>query len=359
MLQSALDDENFAGGGEIALTFQSEREYFEGYPELYHEWQYAIVRALSKGWSVRHLCRLNKNVQRSLRLVNQILDWTNYSGAYSLYYFDKYGIDFPPYEIILVNGKGAILGFAADNYKEIDAGLYLDEAEAVHMIERYVGQMFLNVEPLIKILNQEEYFELNPAKDRKSGNHLLSMQDLSFLTVPYPLMEKYLRISIPNEEERAIHLKRIADTLQSFHRDIKHYKMRHIYPMRAFEALVTNGKYHNNVFYRPTGEDVREHLLHLLELLNTYEKFEIALVDENKYKPLSKAQCDIKGDHTIVISVMPKNEWDHKVELISITEGTIVNAFQQHFDDWWDRINPVHRDKAFVISWIKEKLDLL
>jgi hypothetical protein len=273
-----------------------------------------------------------------------------------LYYFDKYGIDSPPYEIILVNGKGAILGFAADNHKEIDAGLYLDEIDAVSMIEKYVGQMFLNIEPLIKILSQEEYFELNPAKDRKSGNHLLSMQDLSFLTVPYPLMEKYLRISIPDDAERRIHLRRIADTVRSFHRDIKHYKMRHIYPIRAFEELVANGRYYSNFYYRPAGEDVREHLLHVLELLETYEKFEIALVDENKYKLLNKAQFDIKGDHTILIGVMPKRETDHKVELIAITEGTIVNAFQQYFDDWWERINPVHRDKAFVISWIKDKL---
>lgn len=359
MLKKALYDGDSTLAGEIILTFQSEKEYFEGYPELHRDWQQTIIHALSLGWSVRHLCKLNKNVQRSLRLVNQILEWTNYSGAYSLYYFDKYGIDYPPYEIILVKGKGAIMGFATDNYKEIDAGLYLDEIGAVRIIENFVGQMFHNAEPLIHILSQNEYFDLNATKDRKSGNHLMCMHDLSYLTVPLPVMERYLLISIPEEKERRIHWRRIEDTIHSFYRDIRHYKMRHIYPMRAIEELVRTGQYHMNVYYRPTPEDIKAHLLHLIELLQTYDRFEIALVDENKYELINKAQYDIKGDHTIAIGIMPKYTTDHKVELISITEGTIVSAFQEYFDDMWERINPIYRDKEAVISWIREKLAIL
>lgn len=344
---------------QIYLTFQSERDYFDGYPELYHEWQQTIIEALRLGWCVHHLCRLSKNVGRSLQLVNQILAWTNYSGSYHLYYFNKYGIDDPAQEIILIKGIGAIMGYATNQFKEMDAGLLLDEKSALHVIEKHLEQMLRNTEPLIHILNQNDYFELNVTKDRKSGSHYMCMHDLSYLTVPPEIMKKYMSLSVTDKKERQVHWWRIEDTLKSFYRDIQRYPMRHIYPMRAIEALVTTGKYDRNPYFRPTRQDIQAHLLYLTELLHHYDQFEIALIDDHKYDLIHRAQFDIKGNHTVAIGAMPRTDTDQKVELIAITEGTIVRAFQDYFDNIWERINPIYRDKPFIISWIKDKLALL
>ncbi|WEK54190.1 MAG: helix-turn-helix transcriptional regulator [Candidatus Cohnella colombiensis] len=359
LLKSALVQSSDNVGREIILTFHSEKDYFEGYPILHQEWQQTIIEALRSGWSVRHLCKLNKNVERSLRLVNQILEWTNYSGAYSLSYFNKYGIDDPAQEIIVCKGYGAIMSYATNLYKEVDAGIYLNEPEAVRVIERFAEQMFHHAEPLIHILNQNEYFELNPTKDRKFGSQLMCMHDLSYLTVPLEIMEKYIQLSIPDEAERQIHWRRIVDTVQSFYRDIPSFQTRHIYPMRAIEELVRTREYYMNPYFRPTLEDIRDHLNHLIELLQTYDRFEIALIDDHRYDLIHRAQFDIKGDHTIAMGVMPRAGTNSKVELIAITEGTIVTAFQQYFHDIWDRINPIYRDKESVISWLREKLAVL
>lgn len=359
MLKSALQDQEAGNERAIYLTFQSELDYFDGYPELHHEWQQTIIQALRLGWSVSHLCRLNKNVERSLQLVNQILAWTNYSGAYTLYYFNKYGIDYPAQEIILIKRKGAIMGYATEQYKEVDAGLYLNEIGAVRVIEKYVEQMLHNTEPLIHILSQNDYFELNVSKDRKPGSHYMCAHDLSYLTVPLETMEMYMRLSIPDEHERLIHWKRIEDTVQSFYRDIQHFQMRHIYPMKAIEELVRTEKYVQNPYFRPTREDIKVHLLYLIELIQTYDRFEIALIDDHKYDLIHRAQFDIKGDHTVAIGVNPRNDIHPKVELIAIKEGTIVNAFQEYFNDIWEQINPIYRDKESIISWIKDKLVLL
>lgn len=361
LLKQAMQnqDQHIEQNREIFLTFQSERDYFDGYPELYHEWQQTIIQALRLGWSIRHLCKLNKNVERSLQLVNQILTWTNYSGSYHLYYFNKYRIDYPTQEIILIQGTGVIMGYATDQFKEIDAGLYLKDQNAVHIIEKYIEQMLHNTEPLIHILSQNDYFELNVSKDRKSGSHYLCMHDLSYLTVPPTIMEKYMSRSMPDERERRIHWNRIEDTVQSFHRDIQHYPMRHIYPMRAIEQLVAMGDYEVNPYFRPTREDIRNHLLYLIELLQIHEQFEIALIDDYKYDLIHRAQLDIKGNHTVAIGIMPRNDTNSQVELIAITEGTIVSAFQEYFEDIWERINPIYRDKQSVILWLRGKLELL
>lgn len=358
LLKQAVQDPN-TDDKQIYLTFQSERDYFDGHPELYLEWQQLILRALRAGWCVNHLCRLNKNVERSLQLVNQILAWTNYSGAYRLYYFNKYGIDFPAQEIIVFKGKGAIMGYATDQYKEMDAGLYISEINAVRIIEKHLEQQLHYSEPLIHVLNQHDYFELNVLKDRKSGSHYLCMHDLSYLTVPLEIMRKYASLSIPDELERQIHWKRIEDTLQSFQRDIGRYPMRHIYPMKAIEGLVATGEYEVNPYFRPSREDIRQHLLYLIDLLQINEQFEIALIDEHKYELIHRAQFDIKGNHTAAIGVMPRSDTNPKVELIAITEATIVSAFQEYFEDIWERINPIYRDKQSVISWLKDKLALL
>lgn len=359
LLKSALQNSEAGNEKAIYLTFQSELDYFDGYPELHHEWQQTIIQALRSGWSVHHLCRLNKNVERSLQLVNQILAWTNYSGAYNLYYFNKYGIDYPAQEIILIRGNGVIMSYATEKYKEIDAGLYLYERGAVRVIEKYVEQMLHNTEPLIHILSQNDYFELNVSKDRKPGNHYMCAHDLSYLTVPLESMERYVRLSIPDEDERLIHWKRIEDTAQSFYRDIQHFQMRHIYPMRAIDELIRTKKYYQNPYFHPTREDIKVHLLHLIKLIQTYERFEIALIDDHKYNLIHRAQFDIKGDHTVAVGINARNDIHPKVELIAIKEGTIVNAFQEYFNDIWEQINPIYRDKESVISWLKDKLVLL
>jgi transcriptional regulator with XRE-family HTH domain len=352
ILKNVLEDDT-SEARVIYLTFQSERDTFDGYPELHQIWHETVIEALNRGWTIHHLCRLSKNVQRSFRLVHQLMDWTNYPGSYNLYYFDKYGIQTPPMEIILVQGKGALLGFATDNHKDIDAALYLDHSKEVQVIEKYTEQLFSNVEPLVQILDLEQFFELNPVKDRKSGDHLLCMHDLSFLTVPFEVMENYLLISIPDEKDRAVHLGRIKESMLSFQRDIEHCSMRHIYPMQAIERLVKTGNYQKNFYFRPTRESVVQHIKHLIRLLQTYERFEIALVGDNQLDLLNRTEWDIKGNHTVTIGIMPRDPASSKVELLAVMEGTMVSAFQVYFDDLWDRINPIHRDKEFVISWLK------
>jgi hypothetical protein len=345
--------------GKLFLPFISERTYFDGYPEIYQHWRETMIEALEAGWNIKQLCKLNKNVARSLQLVTQIMDWTNYQGNYELYYFDKYGITNPPYEIIMVKGKGAIQAFAAEQHDEVGAALFTDDKGSVDVIARFVEQMFIHVEPLVKILTLNDYFELNAAKDRRAGNHLTCFHELSFLTVPYEIMEKYLQISIPEASERAVHLRRVRDCNQSFIRDIQTYKMRHIYPMRVIEHLVKKGQYIKNWYFRPTSKDIAGHLKHIIWLLKTYDHFEIALVSENQFALLNQTEWDIKGDHTMVMGVLPKNDKDSNVELLAITEGTILSAFQEYFDDLWERINPLHKDKEFVIAWMEGMLKKL
>ena len=150
MVKEALDDQSVGKSGELLLTFQSERDLFEGYPELRRYWYETVVQALNSGWTVKHVSRLTKNVNRSFRLVEEILDWTNYPGSYFVYHFGKYGLNNPPFEMMVVKGKGAILGFAAGNHTEIDSGIYLDGIDAVDVIAGYTGQLFANVEPLLR-----------------------------------------------------------------------------------------------------------------------------------------------------------------------------------------------------------------
>lgn len=356
MIQEAMNDKEPKADREIFLTFQSEREYFDGYPEIYGHWQHTIIEALRAGWNIKQICKLNRNLERSLKLVNQIMEWTNYRGKYELFYVNKYGIYHPPFEIFLIKGKCALLCFATENNNAIDAALYISDAQSVLVIERFTEQMFYNVEPLVRNLDLEQYFELNSAADRKAGHHLLCYHDLNFLTVPYETMRKYIRISIPNEAENTIHMKRITASYQSFERDIQKFKICHIYPMRAFEHLVLTGQHLNNVYFRPEPADVTDHIQHIILLLRTYEGFEIALVSDNQMDLLNQAQWEIKGDHTIMIGVMPKNENDTSVKLLTIAEGTIVGAFQEYYWDLWDRINPITRDKASVITWLEQLL---
>ncbi|WP_276354140.1 helix-turn-helix domain-containing protein [Cohnella caldifontis] len=355
LIRAAVQADGQAGEREICFTLQSEREHFDNQPDLYGEWHAAIRQALERGWNIRQICRLTRNLERSLRLVTQIMDWANERGEYALYYMHKYGVHQPPFEIIQASGHGALLCFAGTSGTEIETALYIDEAEAAPTIGPFVRQMLHSAEPLVRKLDMESYFLLNAAKDGKGGDHLLCYRDISYLTVPLDLMAKYVQRSIPDVREQEAHMGRIRAAVESFYRDIRAYRMCHMYPLRVFEQLAGTGAHPHNYFLRPMGGEAAAHLRHLIGLLTAYEKFEIALVTDEQLGLLGEAEWEVKGDHTIMIGVPPKSGTAaDSVDLLTISEGTIVGAFQEYYGELWERINPFSRDKENVIRKLEQ-----
>jgi hypothetical protein len=347
---------------EILLSFQSEKDIFDGFPLLHQQWKDEVSRALKMGWNIHHLWRLNKNVTRSLKLVEDIIEWLGYEGKYEPIYLDKYGTITPANELIVIPGVGAMLCLASDNMDHIDTAFFYHQEEAVSSLRNYFNQLSVNTDSLLKVLTIEEFHISITEKDKKLGDHLIVRRELDSMTVPYSLWDKYLHRLPMKEDEINVHLTRIQSRIDSFYSQVERYKFKFMCSMKSIEYMVSAGNYMNNdVYKRPQPEDIAEHISYLICLLKKYDNFELGLLDNQQNESIPGVNWEIKGEHTVAMDIWAKDisKWDSNDRglFVVITEGTISGAFKDYFTHLWDKITPKYRDKEYVISWLEEKLE--
>ncbi len=346
---------------EILLTFQGDYDISDK-SDLSREWNQAFIAVLKKGWNIRHLMRLNKNVNRSFRIVSKIFHWIGYRGKYEPYYFSKYGTASPAFEIILVKNVGALICFQTGESDYVDTAFYVHQKEAMEALIGYFNKLSANTQPIIDLISLDEYFCQTTVMDKTPNNHYISFHDLHMLTYPYQIWCKYLQRTITDPVEREQHASRIKSRLESFYDQIERYKYRIICPAKAIEYLVKSNRYYlQGKYQKPTKEDIIEHIRHLILLLETYQNLEMALLEDNQKDLLSPRNWEVKGEHSVFMSLYSVTdiEYEENKMYISISEGTIASSFQDYYNEVWDRITPRCKDKAQVIAWLKQQMTVL
>jgi transcriptional regulator with XRE-family HTH domain len=350
--------------GKIILTFQSESHPFDGYPKLEEYWRSNLCAALEEGWEADHILRLNKDITRSMKLVKRIVQTVGLDNHYHPYYFEKYGTLSPAYDVIIVEGIGALVSFSTEDADYVDTAFFYNADEAVKSLERYYMQIFGSLKPLLGVYTLDEYFVFNTEADRKPGDRFIIRNDLDSMSMPYSLWVKYLSRVFKDDNEAEPHLRRIKTRLDSFLQQVERYKFMNICSTQAIENLINSREYlYDNVYRVPMPEEIIEHLENIVHLLKTYENYEIGLLTENQMNLLPPAFWEIKGDYSVIIDMWyPREGRGSAAEpglFLAITEATIAGSFREHFLDIWEKISPRYRDREYVIKWFEEKLQLL
>ena len=139
---------------------------------------------------------------------------------------------------------------------------------------------------------------------------------------------------------------------------------RDICTMQSIEDIVEHGWYLENAQLRPTtGAPVAERRLHLhtmIAVLQRYPHVQLALLDEQEAHALQVTRetvWEILGQQRVLINACSIDSDDQPVDLdITLDERHLVAAFVAHFESHWQRIAPAHRDKQWVIAWLKKRL---
>lgn len=341
---------------DIYITFQSEKEIFDGFPGIFDLWKSLLNKLLAKGWKVYYLCNLNNNSARSQNIVKAILEFSCHLDSFKPYYLAKYGTKSPASEFLVIRGIGSLVCMSSANENCVDFGFFNNQPESITSLCNHAEILLRQSKPLTRVLNtQNEYFEFITAKDKQPGNLFIASFDLYTHTIPLKLWEKYLLRSLGNVQEVDEHMRRITERIDTFNNDINRYKVKNIFEMKAVEYLIKNCKYlYHNTYQICNPEDVLEHLENIIYLLNTFENYEIALLSENQRDVLKFIPWEVKGDHSVALT-FPKNAHKGLPSYAIITENNISNAFHDYFIDIWEHIVPNYRDKNFVISWFKEQ----
>jgi hypothetical protein len=127
------------------------KDFFDDVPDaqdLQERWQLALRNAVRRGWEIEQLWRLDRNVDRSLRLVGTMLDLVG-SGRYHLRYFERYGTLRPPYDLVVVPGVAAMMLLATGNPDHVDGTLVLTDPGQIETVRAHFAQLRALTRPLL------------------------------------------------------------------------------------------------------------------------------------------------------------------------------------------------------------------
>jgi hypothetical protein len=339
--------------------------------ELFEWWQVAVRGALQRGWDLRHFIRLDENLERSIALVESIRAYLGAggTGTYYPHYFTQSGTRAVPEDWCVVPGVGALQLFAINQQARVDSAIYMCDPAQVALLVDHM-ERFRRPRGII-----EELLTAYPSADEMDVAFFQALSDYEMYPGPiFVATEDFPESARPPSFFRegstwrthwgpleAIIRQRV-DTLQ-WHARL--YPHRFLTTMQALRDFVVYGSHNDSRWlshrredspYRP--EERFAQIEHLARLL-TFDKYEIAIIDDSEPEPvqLLTSFWETIGDSVVVLISWQPNERNEEEQVrLQIREPTIVHAFRKYGEDVWNRVPGRYREKLQVIDFLKQQL---
>jgi transcriptional regulator with XRE-family HTH domain len=339
--------------------------------EYSERWHTVIRRAISRGWQFRHLVRLDKNAQRSLTMARAMLDLMG-TGRYAALYSYASESTLPVAELVVIPGVAAVQFFATHTWGAVDTALVLKQREEIALAQAYVQQALVKAKPLLRAFPPNDWVEFAASRveaEEQYGGHCLVKDGLSQLSEP-PEWSHTDAHWVLHSRHRGDSLAALIDACQrqiaAFEAQVARHRYRDICPMRAVIRLVQQGHYLQgsdiDSFVEPIADRVA-HLERVIALLRAHDHYELALVDEGQEEEipiLANRYWEVTGGMRVFTNVHVRSSQGRTLHTgIVIAEPSLVGAFQNYFDDLWERISHRDKDKGFVIWWLERQLESL
>ena len=352
----------------ITLTWQS-RDTIAINDELQEEWEKALRQAMRQGWRIRYLCRLDHNLDRTVKLVHMMRALLS-MGNYFPRYFTSYGALSPTYDLLIVPRFGAVVLFAA-NRDEVDAGgIIISDQNEISLLQRHARLLAAHTTPLIipySNLQDDPYAMMIHSAEARRGGRLALKDGLSTTTQPEewftdsPIKRMPTTYSLETWEQiTSTRGERIA----TFKRYLAFYDFYDICTMRAIEKLAFEGVYPTDdpINRGPQPLHIRlEHLRNVVDLLNKYPHYHLGLVPDcqvNSKEP-NGIPVDVKfaitADNSVFLSYRGVDSSGRSgIMGMRIREPTVAAAFTHYFEeDLWKKIPENYRERKHVIEIIE------
>lgn len=356
----------------ILMTSQGKGSFGVELRERVAEWNSKIVQALRRGWEVVYLTRFDHESPRLARQVPRMLELLGV-GAFHPRYFVPYGPLSPTYEVLIIPGIVALLGFATEDPGVTDATLVIHDPVQIALLHEHFTLMRAQTEPLFESYANRapaEFWQALAEAEERAGGRVLVKHDLSLVTEPKAWLcedSYWARIRRRDGVDIAQWVARQRQRQEAFEVNVKRFPYRDICSIHAIEELVRAGRTTEHGQFQkehPVPAGVRrEHLENTIHVLRTNAKYEIGLVDtaDEARPPIVPGQFwEVAGRTRALVHAEVPGE---RGELVShdyiSAEPTVVSALYNHFDALWGRIAFPRRDKSQVIWWLEQQLELL
>jgi hypothetical protein len=346
---------------QILLTSQG-RSSLDEVPELRGAWGHALYSALKRGWGVSHLLRLERDERRAVRFVKKMLILLGTEGSYRPYYFNRYGILSPPYDLVVVPDMAAFIVFASGQPERGDSAIYIQHRDQIKILRHHFTQLQSQASPLLRVFGpneREAFWVATTVAEETPGDRLLSQHHPAALTTPQTWWRQgttwAMGLGLGESELNSLIAQQLARQ-HAFEDQVRTFRYRDICAMRSIRLLTEVGHFTHS----PVRPDIAldwheriEFLRHLIGLLERHTNYELALIDESTEANSLLHNWWVKGDHTVLLeTTRPGDETRIEIDLM-ITEPTLVRGFRDAFEDMWGNIAPQFREKQEVLYWLR------
>jgi hypothetical protein len=361
----------------ITLTWRS-RTPLQMTDEQQRRWRMALQSALQRGWQVRYLCLLDRNVYRTVNLVQNMLEYTSMGVYLPRYFTTSYATLPAAIDLLVIPGVGGAWLYAAHAPNRADAGIFVHNQRQVRAMMEHAGQLERQTLPLVTPparhgtghATAEPVIAIREAEDN-SGGRLLFKYGLSLFTQPKdwftgaaaPQASGLAMTAEQWEISRKNQLQRIA----AFERYVQHDEYRDICPLSALESLIRDGVYpRDDIFFERTQGLRRclEHLRNTVAVLKENPLYSIGFIEDRHIAPPGSAadrrldtMWQVTGDGSVFLATWVPDAAGRLVSAnLHITEHYIAQGFREYFEQLWNKIPPADRERDDVIRRLNHEI---
>lgn len=365
-LMEAAADRKCKNNGPIYISLNNDINIIHRRDDV-ARWTTAVLKAIRNGWNILFFLRLTNNIDRIIKCIDFARPLIE-TGNFHPYYFKKYDIYTTGKESLVVPGIGALSCFTSQPHSGIDCAFYFKNQAAVDILRNYFHVWIASsAQPLVKYFASNrniDYGDCLVKTEESMGKRFLYKNEFSILTLPEHLYKKFLKKKKLSADGMLKALNFYTKRLSAFLSNLQYFEYKDIYMLDSIHNLV---KYKQLYFYSYTGmdrmaledQDIIEHLQNMIALLERYDNYHIAFTHPSE---------DI-GNHTNFYYVVKERQAvmleafkplnDLPEVRLSIEEPMLVKAFEEYFQEIWEQIAPVNKEKKEVIQWLQNHIDTL
>lgn len=356
----------------ITLTWQS-REPIEMSVELQESWWLALRQVMKRGWRIRYLCRLDHDINRTVKLVQMMRDLVS-TGNYFPRYFTTYGVLSPSYDLLVIPRVGAAMFFSSNRDNADDGGIVTREPNHVQLLQGHARLLATHTTSFMTPFygyDTKEYATMTRDAEFHRGGRLALKDGLSITTQPEewythsPIQRSPATLSLETWELLA-HTR--AERIATFKRYLAVYDFYDICTERAIERLAFRGAYPGDdpVNRGPQPPEIRlQHLRNVVTLLQEYPHYHLGLVSDRQVNSTDKklhipveVKFAVTADNSVFMGVSSlESESQRKAVGLRIQEPTLAEGFRTYFHEHcWDKIPDIRRERKDVIKFINDRI---
>jgi transcriptional regulator with XRE-family HTH domain len=359
------------GAGVIRDTTQGSVSMFHGL-DSEERWSRAVRSAMEHKWKVVNLYRMTGERERIIEVIREIRNLAVYPEQYIPHCFRQIGALRPPYNILIVPSIGALWTFSTHNPKVVDAAFFYPDkpefAPYISSLTKHFNMLFTETDQLARTYGRHstEWNDTMTRVCQMEADEFLANNSIDTMTMPSALADEYLEKSLRREhaysDMKFLQLKtHCIRRREAFERNVQSFTYRTMMPWHSFEDAVglsenAPGQCRYLVSYA-SGPDqyitvdkslAIAHMKHLIDDLNRYENYEIALIkDHPSVEDLLYAPWLVKGEVAVLTAIFTKSDdGQHPVfaSEFELTETSLVRMYRQQFLTLWDEV--ADQDKA-------------